>query len=284
MRWNTALNAADKQPYENAVVESFDETGRKLPAGVPKVVDTNGTLQFIDRHFTTPAYQEEALHLIIREANNVAAALNLPEKLPIVVSNLTTFHVSPFGFAYGYKMIGNITTKKYIYGIACGNKFNLVGIANYEKACLALVESQPLEKSKIDTNAAYYMASNWLSQAAIDVAGLNRDCTRHVELSPFWNSHVSVKDRKQNKFFPFYTVSWTYPQDTTQEHGGAAEVEIYTPTKMLLQLSFSDPKYILRKPVVFTNLAALFPGVAPIHTNHPVKPVYLDASKMFGPN
>jgi hypothetical protein len=37
----------------------------------------------------------------------------------------------------------------------------------------------------------------------------------------------------------------------------------------------SKPKYILREPLVFTNLAALFPGQATIKTNWPVKPQYI---------
>jgi hypothetical protein len=38
-----------------------------------------------------------------------------------------------------------------------------------------------------------------------------------------------------------------------------AYVTLFAPTKTLLQLKVYDPKYILRKPLAFTNLAALFP-------------------------
>jgi hypothetical protein len=38
------------------------------------------------------------------------------------------------------------------------------------------------------------------------------------------------------------------------------------PTKTLLSVSVEDPKYIMRSPLVFTNVAALFPGEAGITT------------------
>jgi len=50
-----------------------------------------------------------------------------------------------------------------------------------------------------------------------------------------------------------------------------ADVELFLPTKKLLQLDVDDPKYILRKPLVFTNLASLFPGTGRVtgFTNFP---------------
>ena len=38
--------------------------------------------------FTTPAYRNEALRLVVEEANYIARALNLPEKLPIIRTEL----------------------------------------------------------------------------------------------------------------------------------------------------------------------------------------------------
>jgi hypothetical protein len=208
---------------------------------------------------------------VIQEANQVAIALKLPEQLPITRSNLTQFHVSPFGFAFAFKMIGNVTTKHYIYGVACDNKFNDLGVANYDDTCFKLREHQ-LPIKQVDTNAAYQLAKQWLKEASMDVTGLNRDCNAHVAVSPFWH----LGDTPQNRFVPIYYVWWTYPGNDQEGHGGPASVELFAPTKTLLQLSVLDPKYILRKPIVFTNMAALFPGVAPIHTNYPVEPIVID--------
>jgi hypothetical protein len=74
------------------------------------------------------------------------------------------------------------------------------------------------------------------------------------------------------KFVPIYYVWWTSPEN--DERGGdIAYVELYLPSKAVIQLCVEDPKYIMRAPVVFTNMAALFPGVAPIHTNYPAKSI-----------
>jgi hypothetical protein len=230
----------------------------------------------INHHFTTPEYQREALKLVIQEANQAAIALKLPEQLPITRSNLIEFHISPFGFAYGFNMIGNVTTKNYIYGVACGNKLNDVGVASYDDTCFKLREHL-LPIKQMDTNAAFCIATNWLNTLSMDVARLNHDCKAHVALSPFWNNLAHLGETPKKRFVPIYYVWWTYPGNDQEGQGGPASVELYAPTKTLLQLSVLDPKYILRKPVKFTNLAALFPGVATIHTNYQVKPITITA-------
>jgi hypothetical protein len=45
-------------------------------------------------------------------------------------------------------------------------------------------------------------------------------------------------------------------------------------------LSIDNPKYSLRPPLVFTNLAALFPGQAEIITNYPATPVEISLPPM----
>ena len=272
----TYILADDIRPTRNPLVENYDETGRKLPSGVPKYVDTNGVLLSINHHFTTPQYQQEAIRLMMLEANAAAKELGLPEHLPIVQSDIGEFHVSPFEFAYGHKMIGFVATKNYTYYVACDNKLNHVDIDNYDSVCVQLKNRRQFPISKLDTNKAFCLATNWLARLSIDVVGLNRDCVPHVAVSPSWNNLLNLGDTPQHRLVPIYYVWWTYPGDPLQGQGGAASVELYAPTKKLLQLNVEDAKYILRKPVEFTNMAALFPGVAPIHTNLPAKPLILD--------
>src|SRR5437016_482330 len=50
-----------------------------------------------DWRFTTKAYQEEALRIMVGQANRVAAELPLGEQLPITRSNLLEYHVGPPG-------------------------------------------------------------------------------------------------------------------------------------------------------------------------------------------
>jgi hypothetical protein len=124
----------------------------------------------------------------------------------------------------------------------------------------------------MNTNEAYQLAIQWLAAASIDVNGLNRDCKAHVALSPYWNGLSRLGQKPKKNFVPIYYVWWTSPKNDVEGYGGVASVELFPPTKKLLQLSVDDPKYILRKAVVFADLDSLFPGTAPIavFTNFPV--------------
>lgn len=260
-------------PLPSYLMRDYDETGRQLPPGVPREVDTNGKVIYIPMRFTTPAYRDAAVKLVLHEANEVAKDLRLPEQLPITESNIVEYHIGTFGFNYAHRSVGFVTTKNYSYYVSKGDKFSDLVVANYDQTCLKL-KSQSLPIAQLNTNAAYQLATQWLSAALMDVKGLNRDCKVHTAVSPFWNGLVNLGDRPRSQFVPIYYVWWTSPEDEANG-GSTANVEFFSPTKKLLQLTVSDPKYILRKPLVFTNLADLFLGVAPIHTNHPVKTIYM---------
>ncbi len=241
---------------------------QELPAGVPRVVDTNGCVIHIDGMFTTKAYQQENLRLLVAEANKVARELQLPEVLPIAASNLTRAFIGTFGYNYLLRGLGNVTTSNYSYGVERDYKFSDLALANLDEMCCQYSKEYQWPLSRLDTNAAYQLATQWLAAAHMDVEGLNRDCVVHVVLDPHWNG-VRLGEIPKHTFTPIYYLWWA-PKGGKTETGGA-EVELFLPTKTLLQLRVDDPKYILRAPLVFTNLAALFPGKATIKTNWPVK-------------
>lgn len=251
--------------------------GQKLPPGVPKVVDTNGNVLYVPHKFTSEAYQREALALLVEEANKVATDLHLPEALPITKTNLAEFHISPFGFSFSEKKIGFVATTNYTYYVAQGNKFNQLTIAEYDKTCINLRKKGTLPVAQIDTNSAYQLATQWLSAASIDVAGLNHDYHMHVAVSPFWSGLPHLGQTPKKRFVPIYFVWWNASKGIAEGQGTVASVELFSPGKTLLQLSIEDEKYILRQPVVFTNLVELFPGTSEIHTNHPVPTIYMSA-------
>lgn len=240
----------------------------RLPPGVPRVVETNGEVLFIESQFTTPAYQNETLGFVMAEANKVAAELHLEEIIPITKSNLTQAYICPFGYSYMHKCVGagNITTSHYWYCIK-DDKFSDLAVADYDARCIQYQNKKYyLPVSQLDTNAAYRLAVQWLSDVHMDVQGLSRDCVAHIALTADMNSF----EPPRGKITPIYFVWWT-PKENKDKPGSVAYVELYLPTKTLLQLEVNDPKYILRAPVVFTNLAALFPGKATITTNWPTE-------------
>lgn len=247
-----------------------DPKGLQLGPGVPRVVDTNGNVIELDVTFTTKEYQRAAFNLVLEEANRVAREMELSENLPITVSNITGAYISPFGCSYRTKAIGNITTSNYTYYVSEDKKFNQLDTVNYDQTCLQL-EKQKLPINLLDTNAPYQLATQWLASASMDVNGLNRYCKAHVVLTPFWNGLSRLGDTPEYDFVPIYLVWWSSPEEEAEGRNDAAYVELFLPTKKLLQLCVDDPKYIARKPLIFTNLPSLFPGTARILTNHPPK-------------
>ena len=107
-----------------------NEAFPKLPPGIPITVNTNGDVVFVEPMFTTRAFQEEGLRLIIEEANKVASDLKLPEPLPITKTNLTHAFIGAFGFIYEDKSLGNVTTSNYWYGVVRDYKFSDLAVAN----------------------------------------------------------------------------------------------------------------------------------------------------------
>lgn len=255
------LNAAEYQ------FKIPTNAAQELPPGVPRQVDTNGRVVYIDGSFTTPAYQKAVLEKMIAEANQAAKDLQLPEDLPITKSNLVRAYAGQFGYNYMLRGLGNITTSNYWYNIAADYKFSDVGIAPYDTYYIKYRDPKyQLPVSQLDTNAAYQLAKQWLIAAHMDVPTLERDCLVDIKLSDHMDGKITRK-----KISPIYFVSWT-PKDSLDKSGGAY-VELYLPTKTLLQLSVKEGKYILRPPLMFTNLAEFFPGQAAIVTNYPVKPI-----------
>jgi hypothetical protein len=237
-----------------------------LPPGIPHAVDTNGNVFSIDPMFTTAAFQEEGLRLVIAEANAVAKDLRLSEPLPITRSNLSGAFIAPFGYTYIRKRLGNVTTTNYSYNVGQDFKLSDVSVAKYDQQCLEYCREYRWPISRLDTNTPYRLAIQWLAAMHADVEGLNRDCDVHVSVSPYWNE-VELGEVPKAKFTPIYCVWWRRAFGSGKS--GAATVELFLPTKTLLQLTVSEPQYILRQPLVFTNLPALFPGKAEIITNRP---------------
>lgn len=269
---STAIQA---QPFDSPYGKPDD-----LPPGVPHVVDTNGNVFSIEPMFTSEAFQEEGLRMVIAEANAVARDLRLPESLPIIRSNLTKTFIAPFGYTYIDKRLGNVTTSNYTYNVGYDFKFSDLTVARYDERCLDYREKYQWPISRLDTNTPYHLATQWLAAVRMDVAALNRDCEAHVSVSPYWND-VELGEIPKSRFTPLYYVWWTFRNpNTNRAKTGPAGVELFLPTKTLVALDVNNPKYILRSPLVFTNLADLFPGKAEIITNKPSKQIIIDGSKI----
>lgn len=236
-----------------------DPKGLKLPAAVPRMVDRDGNVVAIDNRYTTPAYYEVASQYIRQEMNDVAGKLQLPdETLPLTSAN-ARYGATGYGRSLTMEILGSGSTANYVYSFSHGNKFSEVELTAEEQFCRDAGNS-PLPIKQFDTTAPYQLATQWLAAVSMDVAALNRDCEVHVAVDPFWNQLSKLGDKPAKTFVPLYLVWWV-PRDHHEVE--AASVELFYPTHKthrLLDLVVSDAKYNVRKPLVITNVAAIFPG------------------------
>lgn len=250
---------------ENLVASATLETNK-----IPQILDSDGKLIPGRSEFTTLAYQQEAFARVLQEANQVAKDMDLPEKLPIDPTNLTQVFIPEYGFSQLFpKIIGSVHTANYGYFVSIGHKLSYIEAAHQDENSLKWMKQYRLPKSQIDTNFAYQLATQWLAAAHMDIAALNRDCSLHVEPDRFANQDL----KKTGKFVPIYEVYWVSGKNRQDGYGDVASVTLLAPTKTLMSLRVEDPIYILRPPIVFTNLAELLTQTNSLATtNAPVSP------------
>src|SRR5436189_5095699 len=77
-------------------------------SNLPKLIRPDGKLTSEAFHFTTKAYEREALRLVVEQANVVAKQLQLPESLPITEATLSRAFIVGYGMSLMHpRIIGN---------------------------------------------------------------------------------------------------------------------------------------------------------------------------------
>lgn len=243
-----------------------------LPPGVPPAYDLDGRYFYWGQMFTTKAYQKEAFKLVLQEANGAAKELHLPEKLPIAITNLTEVYISRYGGSrIGTEPIGNVSTMDYCYYVSLDHKLSFIEGTHQDQDGFRWRKQYKWPLSRINTNTPYQLATQWLAAVHMDVAGLNRDCEVHVVPDRNWNNPAF----HERTFVPIYEVYWLSPLNKKKGYGDAASVKLLLPTKTLISLRVEDPQYILRPPIVFTNLYDLLSDTnrsIPFHFPMPHRP------------
>ena len=213
--------------------------------------DAQSAKENLERLFQiSPRYRQAALNQILAEANNVASALQLENHMPITETNLLGSYITPPRMGQGMGAVGNITTSNYTYYVSVGRKLSFIekhfdDVMNKDFAQLKSEYLWPV--AKLDTNAAYQLATQFLAAASMDVRALNRDCRLSIDA-------FTPEGKSGAHFVPLYWLSWKQKATGTTP---VATVEVFLPTKSLRQMRVNDAKYILRSPIAFTNLAEL---------------------------
>jgi hypothetical protein len=236
-----------------------------LPAIGQSPLNADGTMRFganaeaiHDLVSISSAYRNAVLNAITTEVNNIAIELQLPEKLPIANTNVVTSYIVPPQLVERLGAVGNVTTANYTYYFSVGKKFSFVSSIGLEQEYAELRSQSLLPMSQMDTNGAYQLAVRWLAATSMDLEALQRDC----------NVHIVACTPEGEQGLHFVPVYWVYWSKRAQEgHGSAASVELFAPAKKLMQLRVEESKYILRKPLVITNVDFLL-----TQTNGPPSP------------
>lgn len=196
--------------------------------------------------FTTAAYRNQVSKLMLLEANNVAGELDLNEQTPIISSNVVSEHITPPRMA---KLgIGSITTSNYVYYFSVGEKFSSVVRTHSNQSHDKMEFKYLWPIDRMDTNAAYQMATQWLEAVSVNVKALNHDCKVTVRA---W----TPEGANGKHFVPLYRVYWV--AKGMKNKGSVAGVELLLPTKSLQQLYVKKSAYILRNSLQVTNLIHL---------------------------
>lgn len=206
----------------------------------------------------SPAYRKEVTSLLLLEANRVAQALSLPEKLPIFETNGTRVTVYPPRLAKNMKGIGNVITSNYTYHVSVGYKFSALTRTLLQQEDNQLKAKYILPINQMDTNAAFQLATQFLTAASMDVAVLTRDCDVRINTA-------ATDGQDGEHFVPLYSISWV-EKGKEERRGNAASVELFLPTKFLQQMHVNKSEYILRHPLQITN-----PDFLNLPTNGPAR-------------
>jgi hypothetical protein len=220
--------------------------------------DDQGELQRLEWRATTEAYNEAALEVLLKEVNEIARELGLPEKLPIKRSDLLEKRVNTPFWADHTGQFGFVSTSNYYYYASAGDKLNCI-IPNFGTDDVlrpAYMESLRRRyvspRTQMDTNAAYEMATQWLSKADMDIQALEHDAEK-VDISA-WEIG--------GKFVPIYVVRWQQLAAHRGDNGLSkyepiASVHFIAPQCQLLQMDVNQTKYIKRKPVTVADRYSL---------------------------
>jgi hypothetical protein len=210
--------------------------------------------------FTTEAYKEAALQVMLSRVNALCQALDLPLQLPIKSKDVTEAIIETSYIADHLGSFATLYTERYIFAAQADNKLSFVTMNfrdGMEPNFLSSVKKRyTMPKSQISTNAAYALASLWLEAIGVDVRALERDCKIWVS---FWDWDTG------SSFVPLYEVHWT-----RNRLKDAAFVALLEPERLLKSLIVYDPAYIKSDPISLPNRDQLLYSEGRARPNRPL--------------
>ncbi|MCC6820202.1 MAG: hypothetical protein IT579_05665 [Verrucomicrobia subdivision 3 bacterium] len=240
------------------------------------------------------AYKQVVARQMLAEVNFYVERLNLPESRPI---KNTSVRVAPPG-----RGLGAVETRDFLYSFLGSDRKPITNEHGadwfLEHGKLAyIIRKEPFElithelgndpsvlteklaslRSRINTNQAYQLATQWLAAVDVDITALEKRyppmvAQQFAYVGPItWKLGEEPPPNTPRKLLPVFDVTW----------GGAAEssppvwVEIFGATKELIHLRMEDTRYSKRSPIVITNELEL------IYTPDPPKKQMVARTPMY---
>jgi hypothetical protein len=200
------------------------------------------------------AFKFVAVTLMLMEINYCVKRLHLPVNEPITAHSLKTIYIAhPYISGFG----GTLGTTNYLFIFSKDGRLRRIQRINkFEKLPLdQLQERLSHMKSLIDTNGAYKLATNWLSEMSIDTDLLEKAHPHSVEQRFFYPGATSFSDlhkRSSNiTLLPVFHVYWGDKRDPS------VFISIFGPTKEMLYLGQNDDSYSRRPKELVKNMQSL---------------------------
>ncbi|MGH7953142.1 MAG: hypothetical protein ACREFE_14670 [Limisphaerales bacterium] len=200
---------------------------------------TNLALALFLKREKPPAYQAAMLKVLLAEANDYVAALNLPEKRPLTKDSIKDCFIGSPYVAEHFGGLGSFQTTNFSYGFGKGKHLCYITriIKGDNPFDYNANKRYAIDPSEADTNAAYSMATQFLAKAFVNVSQLSTSSVVSVE--PWVILHMTTSK---------YTVEWRRGDKPV------VKVVLAVPKDELWTLRVEDPNLILRKPLQITNL------------------------------
>ena len=191
--------------------------------------------------YTTDAYRQAAIRLMLAEVNRVRERLGLPPGHPLDSGQLTKVKIATPFVAERTGYFATIQDPDYTYSAVFSNQISCIRKTLNDcddRAWLASLKRRAvLPMSLVDTNSAYKAARRILEGLSVDVAALERDF--ELDVGPW---------ELGQQFVPLYDVVWCRQRGKRQEIG--AMVRLVLPSGELKYVQVSRADYIKRPPLV----------------------------------
>jgi hypothetical protein len=194
------------------------------------------------------AYKYVALAAMLAEINYCAARLHLPVEVPVRERDIRQeFIPSPSVIGFG----GRLDTEKYSFCFAMSGRLRFIVLLDDGRGTLSLREYQESlarKKSKISTQEAYRIATNWLCALDVDVKRLEKG-HRPISTQQFTRSWES--ETNADLALPLFDVVWgdrLHP---------LIDIEISGVNGELMKLRQEDDSYSRRPAELITNMDKL---------------------------